>query len=107
MHGGHDPVADLSHGAVGQLDHVKMVDHEPRVGQVLAHRCPVGAAHVDRHHLHPGPPPGCARGQPAAGVGSGTTGHLPEQAMLAGQVQKPVCHRSATHTRCPVSGSRR
>jgi hypothetical protein len=65
-----------------------MINYEPGVWQVLAYRGPVGGAHVDRDHPHRGPPRRGTRGQPGTGIGGGPAGHLPEQPMLAGQVDE-------------------
>ena len=84
-----DPLAHRGHGLVGQHDQVEVVHRDGRVGQGGAHGRGVAGVWVDHHHLHPGPELGRAGGQPGLDRGAAPAVDLPQQGLVAGDVDEP------------------
>jgi hypothetical protein len=84
-----DPLAHRGHRLVREHDQVEVVDRDLRVGQGGAHGSGVAGVWVDHHHLHPGPERRAAGGEPGLHRGAGPPVDLPQQGLLAGDVDEP------------------
>ena len=91
------PAAHVAGHFHGQVDDVEQVHRDPRAGQHPAHRGRIDRAHVDRDDPDRVPPGGGGLRQPVRGVIGGAALHLPQQALIPGQVEKagvpPVCEQ--------------
>jgi hypothetical protein len=90
-----DPAADLGEGLVRQLHQVEVVHDQGRLRQDPADRRLESRAHVDRDVPDRVAPGLVAVGQPVDDRLGGTAFDLPEQTLLAGQVDEadvPTVH---------------
>ena len=84
----HHPAAHVPGHLDRQVDDVEQVRHQLRARQHPAPRGGVDGAHVDRDDPDRVPPGGDGLRQPVRGVIGGAPLHLPQQALLAGQVKE-------------------
>jgi hypothetical protein len=97
-----DALAHRGHRLVRQHDQVEVVDRDLRVRQDGADRGGVAGVRVDHHHLDPGPEGLGAGGEPGLHRGAGPAVHLPQQGLVAGDVDEPGLPRIGARPAAPA-----
>ena len=84
-----DPLAHRGHRRVREHDQVEVVHRDRHIRQSRADGGGVAGVRVDHHHLDPGPERRRAGGQPGLHRGAGAAIDLPQQGLIAGDVDEP------------------
>ena len=84
-----DALTDHGHRPVRQHDQVEVVHRDLGIRQGRPDRRGVAGVRVDHHHLDPGPELLGASSEPGLDRGAGPAVDLPQQRLLAGDVDEP------------------